>query len=602
MLRRLRTPLWLGASILFVSGLLAAQPEAKANALAEYIFGYSKAVNAVALSPDGRQAASVSQDNLLRLWDTATGLLLRTFDAQTAAIHSVAFSPDGRRILTGSSDNRLRIWDIAAGQTVTVMEGHTDEVLSAAFPANGMQALSGGKDKTVKLWDAETGLLLKTFEGHTEDVLAVAFAADGRLAASASADKTLKLWDIETGKLLKTFEGHAGAVTSVALSADGQRVLSGSKDKTVKLWDVASGKLLKTLDGHSDEVLSVVFAPSGRQILSASKDKTLRLWDAETGALIKTLEGHADAVASAVFSSDGRLALSGAKDKTLKLWDVEAGQLKNTFDLRAETFAPNGRRTFGLFGFIPGVSLPNAPDVAHMRERLQQKGFKLGDPVYLRIFKGDVEAELWIKRGQHFELFATYPICAWSGQLGPKLHEGDYQSPEGFYTIGKGQLNPNSRYHRAFNVGFPNLYDAANNRTGNSLMVHGSCLSAGCYAMTDPVIDELWALVTGALNAGQERVALHVFPFRMTEERMGAFAWHPWAEFWRDLKPAYDLFEETHIPPQVSLCNKRYVVKRGNVAANAPQLQDTCPTGKENGWQPVLPAMSVVRTRDRNRP
>ena len=237
-----------------------------------------------------------------------------------------------------------------------------------------------------------------------------------------------------------------------------------------------------------------------------------------------------------------------------------------------------------------------------MRERLQQKGFKLGDPVYLRIFKGDVEAELWIKRGQHFELFATYPICAWSGQLGPKLHEGDYQSPEGFYTIGKGQLNPNSRYHRAFNVGFPNLYDAANNRTGNSLMVHGSCLSAGCYAMTDPVIDELWALVTGALNAGQERVALHVFPFRMTEERMGAFAWHPWAEFWRDLKPAYDLFEETHIPPQVSLCNKRYVVKRGNVAANAPQLQDTCPTGKENGWQPVLPAMSVVRTRDRNRP
>ena len=83
---------------------------------------------------------------------------------------------------------------------------------------------------------------------------------------------------------------------------------------------------------------------------------------------------------------------------------------------------------------------------------------------------------------------------------------------------------------------------------------------------------------------------------------MGAFAWHPSAEFWRDLKPAYDLFEETHIPPQVSVCNKRYVVKRGNVAANAPQLQDTCPTGKENGWQPVLPDMSVVRTRDRNRP
>lgn len=587
MLRRLHIPLNLGALIVLMSGLTAAQPRAQASSLDEFIFGYSKAVNAVALSPDARQAASASQDNLLRLWDTATGLLLRTFDARTAAINSVAFSPDGRRILTAGSDNRLRIWDIAGGQAVTVMEGHAGEVLSAAFSPNGLQVLSGGKDKTLKLWDAETGQLIKTFEGHPEDVLAVAFAADGRLALSAAADKTLKLWDIETGQLLKTLEGHADAVTSVAFSPDNQKALSGSKDKTVKLWEVASGKLLKTLEGHSDEVLAVAFAPSGRQILSASKDKTLKLWDAEAGTLLKSLEGHADAVASVAFSSDGRLALSGSKDKTLKLWDVEAGQLKSTFDLQTESFAPNGRRTFGLFGFIPGVSLPNAPDTAHLSERLQQKGFKLGDPVYLRIFKGDVEAELWMKRGPRFELFATYPICAWSGQLGPKLQEGDYQSPEGFYTIAKAQLVPNSHYHRAFNLGFPNLFDASNSRTGNALMVHGSCASAGCYAMTDPVIDELWALVTAALNAGQERVAVHVFPFRMTEERMAAFAWHPSAEFWRDLKPAYDLFEETHVPPQVSVCNKRYAVKRGDAAASATLLQASCPAGNGSGWQPV---------------
>ena len=584
MLCCLRAPLWLGALILLVSGLPAAQPGARANSLSEFVFGYSKAVNAVALSATGRQAASGSQDNLLRLWDVPSGLLLRTFDAQTSGINSVAFSPDGHRVLTGGSDNRLRIWDVAAGQAITVMEGHAGEVLSAAFSPNGLLALSGSKDKTLKLWDAGTGQLLKTFEGHTEDVLAVAFSADGRLALSASADKTLKLWDIETGQIVKTFEGHADAVTSAAFSADGLHALSGSRDKTVKLWDVPAGKLLKTFDGHSDEVLSVSFAPKDHRILSASKDKTLKLWDAESGALVKTLEGHADAVASAAFSSDGRLALSGSKDKTLKLWDAEAGQIKSTFDLQAETFAPNGRRTFGFFGFIPGVSLPNAPDVAHLGDRLQQKGFKLGDPVYLRIFKGDVEAEIWVKRGARFELFSTYPICAWSGQLGPKLQHGDHQSPEGFYTIGKGQLNPNSHYHRAFNLGFPNLFDAANSRTGDALMVHGSCASAGCYAMTDPVIDEFWALVTAALNAGQERVAVHVFPFRMTEERMAAFAWHPSAEFWRDLKPAYDLFEETHVPPQVSVCNKRYTVKRGNAAANAPALQAACPAGSQSTW------------------
>ncbi len=587
MLCCIRRPLLLGVLISLVCALAFGHARAEPRWITDLFFGYSKAVNAVALSPDGRQAASGSEDDLLRLWDTGTGLLLRTFDTESSATRSVAFSPDGRRILAGGNDGQLRLFDVAAGQAVLTIEAHTGEVLAAVFSPDGRQVLSGGADKTVKLWDAETGQLLKSFEGHAGGVAAVAFSADGRLALSASGDKTLKLWDIETGQLLKTFEGHSDAVTSAAFSPDGRHALSASKDKTVKLWDLAAGQLLKTFEGHSDEVQAAAFSPRGGQILSGSRDKTLKLWDVKAGALIKTFEGHSDAVTSAVVSADGALALSGSKDKTLKLWDVDAGKLRSTINLQSETFAPNGRRTFGVFGFIPGVSLPGTPDLTRLKERLQEKGLKLGDPVYLRIFKGDVQAELWMKRGPRFELFATYPICAWSGQLGPKLQEGDHQSPEGFYTIGKGQLNPNSHYHRAFNLGFPNLFDAANSRTGAALMVHGSCLSAGCYAMTDPVIDELWALVTAALNAGQERVAVHVFPFRMTDERLAAFAWHPWAEFWQDLKPAYDLFEETRIPPQIGVCGKRYAVKRGSPAANAPQLQAVCPAGKENPWQPV---------------
>jgi WD40 repeat protein len=584
MLCWLRAPLRLGAPILLLACVLAFGP-ARSASFSEFFFGYSKAVNAVALSPNGRHAASGGEDNLLRLWDLPTGLLLRTFEAPTSAIGAVAFSPDGLRILTANNDSRLRVWDIAAGRPATVMEGHTGEVLAAVFSENGQQVLSGGKDKTVKLWDAATGQLLKSFDGCAEDVLGVAISRDGKLALAGSKDKTLKLWDIETGQLLRTFEGHADAVTAVAFSPDAQKALSASRDKTLKLWDVATAKPLKTLEGHTDEVLSAAFAPGGRQILSAAKDKTLKLWDAEAGKLIRTFEGHGEAVASAVFSSDGRLALSGAKDKTLRLWDVAAGQQRAAFDLQADGFAPNGRRTFGFFGFIPGVALPNAPDTAHIKERLQEKGFKLGDPVYLRAFKGDSEVEAWIKRGQRFELFGTYAICAWSGQLGPKVIEGDFQSPEGFYTIGKGQLNPNSHYHRAFNLGYPNAFDATNGRTGSALMMHGSCASAGCYAMTDPVIDELWALVTAALNAGQERVAMHAFPFRMTKERMDAYAWHPAAEFWGDLKVAYDLFEETHVPPQAGVCNKRYTVKRGNGAASAAVTTCTGGGGAQSGWR-----------------
>ena len=289
--------------------------------------------------------------------------------------------------------------------------------------------------------------------------------------------------------------------------------------------------------------------------------------------LIKTFEGHSDIVTSTAFSPDGQRALSGSWDKTLKLWDLQTGQLQNTIDLQATTFWPNGYRNF-----FSGVSATKRADPAQVEERLKEKGLKRGAPVFLRIFKGDLEAELWMKRGERYELFATYPICAWSGQLGPKVREGDLQAPEGFYSIGKDQLNPNSHYHRAFNLGYPNALDRAHNRTGANLMVHGGCASVGCIAMTDAAIDELWLLVTAALDSGQERVPAHVFPFRMTDERMAAFAWHPWADFWRDMKPAHDLFEKSHIPPRISVCNTRYSVQGRTEGGWTPVSQSECPS------------------------
>ncbi len=250
MLLRLRAPLRLGVLLLLLSGLAAAEPGALANSLSEFVFGYSKAVNAVALSPDGRQAASASQDDLLRLWDLPTGLLLRTFDAQTSGINSVAFSPDGRRILTGGSDNRLRIWDIAAGQAVTVMEGHTGEVLSAAFSPNGLQALSGSKDKTVKLWDAAdrpppqelSRATPKTCFRWRSPPMAGWLSRGVRTRRSNSGTS-------RPASSSRPSRAMPMRSTSAAFSPDSQRALSASKDKTVKLWDVAAGKLLKDIRG-----------------------------------------------------------------------------------------------------------------------------------------------------------------------------------------------------------------------------------------------------------------------------------------------------------------------------------------------------------------
>src|SRR6185312_8412799 len=211
-----------------------------------------------------------------------------------------------------------------------------------------------------------------------------------------------------------------------------------------------------------------------------------------------------------------------------------------------------------------GQPLPGTPDLARLDERLAAKGVSLGVPIYLRIFKLDSELELWVEKDGHYVRFATYPICLWSGRLGPKLKEGDRQAPEGFYTIASEQLNPNSRWRRAFNLGFPNVFDKSKGRYGSFIMVHGGCSSIGCYAMTDPVVDELWRFVTAALDAGEGRVPVHVFPFRLTDGNLKSRKSSQWAGLWGDLKKGYDLFERTRLPPVVSLCNGRYAFAPGS--------------------------------------
>jgi len=198
------------------------------------------------------------------------------------------------------------------------------------------------------------------------------------------------------------------------------------------------------------------------------------------------------------------------------------------------------------------------PTPSSLAESLETIGAKTGDPVFIRIFKAESELELWIRHGKRFHLLQTYPVCAWSGELGPKLREGDGQSPEGFYFVTRSRLNPNSRFHLAFNLGFPNRYDRAHGRTGSFLMVHGGCASTGCYAMTDRGIETIYTLVEQALLHGQKIVRVHIFPFRMTKENMAHYHGTKWMEFWRNLKEGYDLFEQNKIPPNVTVIHQRY--------------------------------------------
>ena len=207
---------------------------------------------------------------------------------------------------------------------------------------------------------------------------------------------------------------------------------------------------------------------------------------------------------------------------------------------------------------VPARAL--APLSPEMTAELARKQMPNESPMLVRIFKEEAELEVWKKDTTgNYALLKTYPICRWSGDLGPKVKEGDRQAPEGFYQITPGQMNPNSSYFLAFNLGFPNAYDKANDRTGNFLMVHGDCSSRGCYAMTDEQIGEIFTLGRESFEGGQKSFQVQAYPFRMTALNMAKHRNSPNMAFWRMIKQGYDHFEVSRQEPKVNVCEKHYV-------------------------------------------
>jgi murein L,D-transpeptidase YafK len=221
------------------------------------------------------------------------------------------------------------------------------------------------------------------------------------------------------------------------------------------------------------------------------------------------------------------------------------------------------------------LPLANTPDVTRLEERLKAAGFKSGAPMLMRIFKETSELEIWLEKGDRFQLFAAYPICHWSGTLGPKQREGDKQTPEGFYTITTRQLQHIGRWPRAINLGFPNAFDRAHKRDGSYILLHGGCSSVGCFAMTNPVIGEIYGLAKAAIRDGQRHIPVHVFPFRMSEEALAARADSPWHAFWSTLKEGDRSFARTGRPPRISVCEGRYRVQDALPKAETPAADAT---------------------------
>ena len=240
-----------------------------------------------------------------------------------------------------------------------------------------------------------------------------------------------------------------------------------------------------------------------------------------------------------------------------------------------------------LAGFLAGCQAdelgygPKAerPVSSSIKRKLADLDMSATSPILIRIFKEENTLEVWKeKRNGRFAMLEEFEICKWSGKLGPKFKEGDRQAPEGFYEITPGLMNPNSSYHLAFNLGFPNRFDQAHGRTGSHLMVHGACSSRGCYAMTDAQVQDIYALARDSFKGGQRSFQVQAFPFKMTPENLAKHRDSDHLEFWKMLKTGYDHFELTQVPPKVSVCEKKYVFDATPLISGVPfRASAQCP-------------------------
>lgn len=338
---------------LLLAVAIGAQPEQKAELVVQT--GHSAEVDCVAFSRDGRLLASAGHDDVIKVWDTTTGVELRSFKGNATFLYSlftsdfknsVAFSPDGKTLASGSQNSTVKLWDIFTGE-LRVLKGHSGWVNSVAFSPDGKTLASVGG--SIIIWDVATGSALRTIKTNSFMLHSVAFSPDGNTLAVGSQDYenaeqtalgggVAKLFDVATGSELRVLKSGSGDVTTVAFSGDGKILAAGSRDTRINLWNVATGSLLHSLGERPAVpakpgqpvmmvvsfafVNSIALSRDGKTLVSGAFDNSISLWDVASGTRRGYLKGHSSSVNTVAFSPDGKTIASGSGDHTIRLWDV----------------------------------------------------------------------------------------------------------------------------------------------------------------------------------------------------------------------------------------------------------------------------------------
>jgi len=310
----------------------------------------------VAFSPNGKLLASACGFDAVTVREVQSQAEVLSFGCGTY-VSAVAFTPDGEGLVLGSTFDQAKIYDAATGRVLRAL-GPKDCYAVAVSPNGAQLAIGPVEGRGIEVWDIATGREERAMDDRRNRARQVAFSSDGRLVAAAVVGRAIKIWDTATGKELKILGFASVPANSVAWSHDGEWLATAFEDGAVMLWRLGAESQVQALIGSQEPANAVAFSPDSRMLASASDDKLVRVWRIPEGKLVRTLTGHSQCVLCVSFSPDGRLLASGSSDTSANLWDVSTGRLARSLAERQSAWrVPGVESAWPNFGSSGGIRL-----------------------------------------------------------------------------------------------------------------------------------------------------------------------------------------------------------------------------------------------------